>query len=93
MHFPQCREGLTHEDSAQTATSFLSDVILEGASMWEDLGRALCLMLVLEGIIPFLYPTRWRQLVVSLAQISNRQLRLMGLASMLAGVGCLYLLN
>ena len=61
--------------------------------MWEELGRALCLLLVLEGIIPFLYPTRWRQLVVSLAQISNRQLRLMGLASMLAGVGCLYLLN
>ncbi len=61
--------------------------------MWEDLGRALCLMLVLEGIIPFLYPARWRQLVVSLAQVSNRQLRVMGLASMLAGVGCLYLLN
>jgi len=61
--------------------------------MWEDLGRALCLLLVLEGIIPFLYPARWRQLVVSLAQVSNRQLRLMGLASMLAGVGCLYLLN
>lgn len=61
--------------------------------MWEDLGRALCLMLVLEGIVPFLYPARWRQLVVSLAQVSNRQLRVMGLASMLAGVGCLYLLN
>lgn len=61
--------------------------------MWEDLGRALCLLLVLEGIIPFLYPARWRQLVVSLAQISNRHLRLIGLASMLAGVGCLYLLN
>lgn len=61
--------------------------------MWEDLGRALCLMMVLEGIIPFLYPARWRRLVVSLAQVSNRQLRLMGLASMLAGAGCLYLLN
>ncbi|MDQ2076364.1 DUF2065 family protein [Marinimicrobium sp. ABcell2] len=61
--------------------------------MWEDLGRALCLMLVLEGIIPFLYPARWRQLVVSLAEVSNRQLRLVGLASMLVGVGCLYLLN
>jgi uncharacterized protein len=61
--------------------------------MWEDLGRALCLMLVLEGIIPFLYPARWRQLVVSLAAVSNRQLRLAGLASMVVGAGCLYLLN
>src|SRR5690625_901421 len=61
--------------------------------MWEDLGRALCLMLVLEGIIPLLYPARWRQLVVSLAQVSNRQLRVVGLAGMLAGVGGRYLLN
>lgn len=61
--------------------------------MWEDLGRAFCLMLVLEGIIPFLYPTRWRNLVASLAQVSDSQLRTMGLVSMLIGVGLLYLLN
>ncbi len=61
--------------------------------MWEDLGRAVCLMLVIEGIIPFLYPGRWRQLVSSLADVSNRQLRIVGLASMLIGAGCLYLLK
>lgn len=61
--------------------------------MWEELGRAFCLMLVLEGIIPFLYPTRWRNLVASLAQVSDRQLRVMGLVSMLIGVGLLYLLK
>ncbi|MFT7133099.1 MAG: hypothetical protein ACI81O_001811, partial [Cyclobacteriaceae bacterium] len=27
--------------------------------MWHDLGVALCLVLVIEGIIPFLYPARW----------------------------------
>lgn len=61
--------------------------------MWEDLARAVCLMLVIEGIIPFLYPGRWRQLVTSLAEVSNRQLRIVGLASMLIGAGCLYLLK
>ncbi len=61
--------------------------------MWEDLGRALCLMLVIEGIIPFLYPGRWRQLVSSLAEASNSQLRTVGLVSMLIGAGCLYLLK
>lgn len=61
--------------------------------MWEELGKAFCLMLVLEGIIPFLYPTRWRRLVASLAQVSDRQLRVMGLVSMLVGVGLLYLLK
>ena len=66
---------------------------LQGFIMWEELGRAFCLMLVLEGIIPFLYPTRWRNLVASLAQVSDRQLRVMGLVSMLIGVGLLYLLK
>jgi len=59
--------------------------------MWEELGKAFCLMLVLEGVIPFLYPARWRQLVASLALISDRQLRTMGFVSMLIGVGLLYL--
>ena len=61
--------------------------------MWEELGKAFCLMLVLEGIIPFLYPGRWRSLVVRLAIISDRQLRIMGLASMIIGVGLLYILK
>ena len=61
--------------------------------MWEELGKALCLMLVLEGIMPFLNPGRWRRLVASLAMVNDRQLRLMGLASMLLGIGLLYLIK
>ena len=61
--------------------------------MWEEFGKALCLMLVLEGMIPFLYPTRWRNLVVKLAFINDRQLRIMGFASMVIGVGLLYTLK
>ncbi len=61
--------------------------------MWEELARAFCLMLVIEGIIPFLYPHRWRGLVASLATVSDRQLRNMGLVSMLLGAGLLYLLK
>lgn len=61
--------------------------------MWEELGRAFCLMLVLEGIIPFLYPRRWRNLVASLAQVTDQNLRIMGLFSMLLGAGLLYLIN
>ncbi|MEO0443833.1 MAG: DUF2065 domain-containing protein [Pseudomonadota bacterium] len=58
--------------------------------MWETLLAALALMLVLEGIIPFLYPAKWRNMVDMLAQISDRQLRIMGLVSMIAGVVLLY---
>jgi len=60
-----------------------------------DIGQqlliALSLMLVLEGIVPFLYPQRWRQLVHRLAETDDRQLRIAGLVSMLAGVALLYL--
>jgi len=61
--------------------------------MWHDLGVAFCLMLVLEGMMPFLNPRRWRQMVATLATIDNRTMRFMGLASMLLGTGLLYLIN
>ncbi|AMO54752.1 membrane protein [Endozoicomonas montiporae] len=47
---------------------------------------AISLMLVLEGILPFLYPQRWRNLVAKLSEIDDRQLRIAGLVSMIVGV-------
>jgi len=61
--------------------------------MWREIGIAISLMLVIEGILPFLYPQRWRQLVTSLAEIDNSTLRRIGLGSMVAGLILLYLVN
>ncbi len=61
--------------------------------MWEILVQAVCLMLVIEGILPFLYPQRWRQLVATLAVTTNRQLRIMGFVSMALGAGLLFLIR
>ncbi|MWV12252.1 DUF2065 family protein [Pseudomonas sp. L-22-4S-12] len=61
--------------------------------MWQEFGIALCLMLVLEGVLPFLYPRRWRTALTQLTQLSDGRLRLMGLASMLLGTALLYLLH
>jgi uncharacterized protein YjeT (DUF2065 family) len=61
--------------------------------MWYDLGVAVCLVLVIEGVIPFLYPRRWKELVAMLATIDDRSMRLMGLGSMLIGTTLLYLIN
>lgn len=60
---------------------------------WRHLFIAFSLMLVLEGIIPFLYPQRWRQMVARLAEVDNRQLRNAGFISMLCGVVLLYIVN
>ena len=61
--------------------------------MWHDVGIALCLVLVIEGIVPFLYPRRWREMVRMLSEIDDRTMRVAGLASMLLGTGLLYLIN
>lgn len=61
--------------------------------MWESLFNAICLLLILEGMIPFLYPSKWRRLVVQLALISDKQLRIIGLCSMGLGLVILYLVN
>ena len=45
------------------------------------------LVLVLEGILPFLAPRVWRESFRKLLELSDGQLRFMGLISMLAGLG------
>lgn len=62
-------------------------------NMWDEIFRALALVLVLEGVLPFLSPGKWRQTMLQAAQLSNRVLRIIGLVSMLLGVLLLYLLN
>ncbi|MDA8735368.1 DUF2065 domain-containing protein [Porticoccaceae bacterium] len=59
---------------------------LRSVVMLEDIGRAVGLMLVFEGIMPFLSPNRWRNMAQVLASIDERSMRLIGLLSMLLGL-------
>ncbi len=45
------------------------------------------LMLVLEGMLPLLAPRLWRETFRKLFELSDGQLRFMGLLSMFAGLG------
>lgn len=47
---------------------------------------ALALMLILEGVLPFLAPNLWRDTFRRITQLSDGQLRFVGLSSMLVGV-------
>ena len=58
--------------------------------MWSDLLSALALVLVLEGILPFLNPAGLRKMMITAAQLDNRSLRITGLLSMVAGLLLLY---
>jgi len=60
---------------------------------WRDLLAALALMLVLEGILPFLNPRRYRNLLKMLDRMDDATVRRIGFVSMLIGVGLLYLVR
>ena len=47
---------------------------------------ALALVLVFEGLLPFLSPATWRQVFERATRLSDGQLRFLGLSSMLVGV-------
>jgi len=61
--------------------------------MWDDLLRALALVMVIEGLLPFLAPERWREMLLQVVQINARNLRIFGAVMIGAGVIALQLLR
>ncbi|MCL4469691.1 MAG: DUF2065 domain-containing protein [Sulfuricella sp.] len=61
--------------------------------MKTSLFAALALMLVLEGILPFLAPALWRETFRKMTEMSDGQLRFVGLTSMMGGLLLLFLIN
>jgi len=59
--------------------------------MGTTLLMAVALMLVIEGLLPFLAPNLWRETFRRLMQLSDGQIRFFGLTSMLAGLFLLFL--
>lgn len=60
---------------------------------WSDLLAALALVLVIEGIVPFLNPQSLRRMLVTVAQLDDRTLRITGLVSMICGLVMLYIVR
>jgi len=60
---------------------------------WSDFLTAFGLMLVFEGIMPFLNPSKWRQLIGALERMSDLHLRVGSLLLMLGGVLLIYIVK
>ena len=60
---------------------------------WAELCAGLAIASVLEGMLPFLNPPAMRRLLQRLLAMDDRELRLGGLFSMLAGLVILYLVR
>ena len=61
--------------------------------MWTDLLSALALLLVIEGILPFLNPAGMRKTMRMLSEMDDKTLRITGFFTMIAGAILLYIVR
>jgi uncharacterized protein YjeT (DUF2065 family) len=62
-------------------------------TMFTTFLMAFALMLVVEGLLPFLAPNLWRETFRRITQMSDGQIRFFGLTSMIIGVLLLYFIT
>nr|WP_067562588.1 DUF2065 domain-containing protein [Halofilum ochraceum] len=60
---------------------------------WTDLGVAIALVLVIEGVMPFLAPASLRRTLATMAAMPDRSLRVVGAVSMMLGLALLYFIR
>ena len=60
---------------------------------WSDLGAALAIVCVIEGMMPFLNPAGMRRLLGRIAAMTDRELRVGGFLVMLTGIVILYVVR
>ncbi len=61
--------------------------------MWDELWLAIALLLIIEGIMPFINPAGIRRMLVMIIEMDDNALRVGGLASMIIGLLILYTIN
>ena len=58
--------------------------------MWQEIITALGLVLILEGILPFLSPDRLRKSMLAATELDDSTLRIVGFCSMVFGLIIIY---
>jgi len=59
--------------------------VIDAGDPWNALLLAFGMMLVLEGLLPFLSPRQWRALFAQAAKLTDGQLRFLGLTALVVG--------
>lgn len=60
---------------------------------WSEILTAVALLLVIEGMLPFIRPGLYKQLVAQIVRLSDSQLRVYGLSAMIAGILLLFIVR
>lgn len=66
---------------------------VRAVSMWHELLIAIALLLILEGIVPFMNPEGLRRVLRMIVELSDSTLRFAGLTAMVLGCLLLYAVN
>ena len=60
---------------------------------WQEILTAVALLLVIEGMLPFISPAKYRQMVSEITRLSDNHIRNIGLVIMVAGLLLLFLVR
>ncbi len=60
---------------------------------WTEILTAIALVCVLEGLLPFASPRKYREMVAELTRLSDNSLRSIGLAVIIVGLVILYVVR
>lgn len=72
-----------------TGSFFVFGIGSMNATIW----MAVALVLVLEGLVPMLYPRLWRKMILTMVQLPDHLLRRFGGGLVVAGVVIYYMLT
>ena len=62
---------------------------MANVGFWDIALSACALMLIAEGLLPFISPLSWRRVFEKAAEMSDGQIRFLGLVSVVAGLAML----
>lgn len=60
---------------------------------WTEILTALALVFVFEGLLPFISPSKYRQMIAEITQLSDSSIRSVALVVMIAGLVLLFLVR
>lgn len=61
--------------------------------IWTEILTALALVLVLEGMLPFISPSNYRRMVAEITRLGDNSIRNVGLVVMIAGLLLLFIVR
>ncbi|MGB1142066.1 MAG: DUF2065 domain-containing protein [Halioglobus sp.] len=65
----------------------------DDVDFWQVFPVAIALVFIIEGLLPFISPGRWRAMLAMASEMDERGVRLVGLGSMVLGVILLYVFH